>query len=779
MSLEPLKPGQIRFHQWCKPPLDPGDYKLEVTQTVDELKRRAPFKGELSFSVAGPRFSLNPADIYCVYPPNGEFGDFANSLPHVVFTRRTLPWERNLHPGADPASDKPWMAILSFSMADFADYKFPEIKVRRIKEVLQPETNIVGPQKIQLQSHESDEDLCNTIDIPGVLFRQIAPRLADLGYLAHVREVDTGDKETLSFLADGWFSVVLGNRFPEPEKPTSDGPLAVENRACLVSLEGMENSLLGGSEDLAGKSVRLAVLASWNFHCRHAYSFKASMEKLTTDGFKLPLPREWPNNQALSEAQKYVSDGFNRGYVALNHQTRSGEKTASWYRGPLTPVMIEKKNYKFRPVPDGLLRYDNNNGLMDVTYATATQLGRLLGLQDRHFAKALCAYRAKVQSQIRAYYRKDELLRALNAGATCDDKTESQLLEFGLNAALSNKSSRATNSNAKNENDLLKTGLKNDAIERNPPQTVRRWLARLMLLYRVPFTYLVPDERLLPPDSLRFFCIDPGWIKCLIEGACSVGRSSTEEQLVDEYLRNRFLNFDVEQCPLVRQRTESAHEASGKPNEVKVNWPLTGFLLRSALVAGWQGLEMRAWQSWNESEKKGRPLAPLRIDRLAPEIMICIFNGSVVRIEIKQPPEGMHFGATPVRNGPNYIKTTLRRLSPAQQAGDQVVSEKSLRIPMRRSSSEYKGTKRVVEVAKLANKLQKSLKLQKDKFPIFDMDPEGKRSQQPTSVPAMDVKSEFTSAELGVQMTESPGMVFINIPSRPKVDGVFQGYPAR
>jgi hypothetical protein len=227
MSLEPLKPGQIRFHQWCKPPLDPGDYKLNVTQTVDELKRRAPFEGELSFSVAGPRFSLNPADIYCVYPPNGEFGDFANSLPHVVFTRRTLPWERNLHPGADPASDKPWMAILSFSMADFADYKFPEIKVRRIKEVLQPETNIVGPQKIQLQSHESDEDLCNTIDIPGVLFRQIAPRLADLGYLAHVREVDTGDKETLSFLADGWFSVVLGNRFPEPEKPTSDGPLAV------------------------------------------------------------------------------------------------------------------------------------------------------------------------------------------------------------------------------------------------------------------------------------------------------------------------------------------------------------------------------------------------------------------------------------------------------------------------------------------------------------------------------------------------------------------------
>ena len=766
MSLEPLKPGQIRFHQWCKPPLGPGKYKVEVSQTVDELKRPQPFTGELSFSVAGPRFSLNPADIYCVYPPKGDTGDFANSLPHVVFTRRTLPWERNLHPDETPAADKSWMAILLFSLADFADNKFPEIKPRQVKGLLQPEEKVFGPRNIKLGDYESDEDLCNTVDIPGELFQQIAPKLVDIQYLAHVREVDTGDKETLSFLADGWFSVVLGNRFPEPEKATNDVPLAVENRACLVSLEGMEDYLPGGSENPAGKSVRLAVLASWSFHCRQAYSFKASMEKLTTDGLKLPLPTKWPNNQELSEAQKYVSDGFNRGYVGLNHQTRSGEKTVSWYRGPLTPVEILKRKYEFKPVPDGLLRYDFNNGMMDATYATAAQLGRLLGLQDRYFARALCAYRAKVQSQIKDYYRKEELLRALNAGATCD-KTESQLLEFGLSAALSNKKPRAANGEPKNE-----------AIERDPPQTVRRWLARLMLLYRVPFTYLVPDERLLPPDSLRFFCIDPGWIKCLIEGACSVGRSSTEEQVEDEFLRNRFLNFDVEQppaVPLVRQRLESAHDVADQPNEVKVNWPLTGFLLRSPLVAGWQGLEMRAWQSWNESEKKGETLAPLRIDRLAPEIMLCIFNGRVMRIEIQQPPEGMHFGAAPApppdTDGPNYIKTTLRRLSPVEQAGDQVAGEKGLPIPMR-GSPQYKGPKRVVKVAELAASLEKLLKLQGEK--LFDMDLAGKLSTQPTSVPAMAATSAFTSAELGVQMTESPGRVFIEVPARPTVPGLFR-----
>src|SRR5262249_22726733 len=157
-------------------------------------------------------------------PPNGHTGDFANSLPHVVFTRRTLPWERNLHPGEPPAAQKTWMAILLFSASDFSDGKFPELKVRRVgdpnekDDLLKPnEKDDMGPD-LQvpdsisksgspiLAAYESKEDLCNTIDLPGTLFRQIAPKLKDIQYLAHVREVNTGDKETLSFLADGWFS---------------------------------------------------------------------------------------------------------------------------------------------------------------------------------------------------------------------------------------------------------------------------------------------------------------------------------------------------------------------------------------------------------------------------------------------------------------------------------------------------------------------------------------------------------------------------------------------
>src|SRR5437899_2110584 len=44
---------------------------------------------------------------------------------------------------------------------------------------------------------------------------------------------------------------------------------------------------------------------------------------------------------------------------------------------------------------------------------------------------------------------------------------------------------------------------------------VTSWLARLVLLYGVPLHYLIPEELMLPEDSLRFFFLDPIWMQCL------------------------------------------------------------------------------------------------------------------------------------------------------------------------------------------------------------------------------------------------------------------------
>ncbi|MEV6861927.1 hypothetical protein AB0M44_13120 [Streptosporangium subroseum] len=40
----------------------------------------------------------------------------------------------------------------------------------------------------------------------------------------------------------------------------------------------------------------------------------------------------------------------------------------------------------------------------------------------------------------------------------------------------------------------------------------------------VPYRYLVPDERLLPVETIRFLQLDPQWIAHLLDGATSIGR---------------------------------------------------------------------------------------------------------------------------------------------------------------------------------------------------------------------------------------------------------------
>jgi hypothetical protein len=47
----------------------------------------APFQ----VKVEGERFSLNPAEIISVFPPDNSLGHYANVLPHIAFKRDTLP----------------------------------------------------------------------------------------------------------------------------------------------------------------------------------------------------------------------------------------------------------------------------------------------------------------------------------------------------------------------------------------------------------------------------------------------------------------------------------------------------------------------------------------------------------------------------------------------------------------------------------------------------------------------------------------------------------------
>lgn len=172
------------------------------------------------------------------------------------------------------------------------------------------------------------------------------------------------------------------------------------------------------------------------------------------------------------------------------------------------------------------------------------------------------------------------------------------------------------------------------------PEELEQKLALWSLLYDVPFPYLVVREDMLPQESVRFFHVNFNFIFALLDGAMSPGRVFDIDYQHDATLIEGVVARAFQRSLHVRRNL------LGKP-ELKGDGPTkttardagsTGFLMRSVLVRGWRGLEFKAFG------KNNMPLEILRLNTLGTEILIGIFDGAIERMEVAQPPEGLHFG---------------------------------------------------------------------------------------------------------------------------------------
>jgi hypothetical protein len=150
------------------------------------------------------------------------------------------------------------------------------------------------------------------------------------------------------------------------------------------------------------------------------------------------------------------------------------------------------------------------------------------------------------------------------------------------------------------------------------PTDVSGWLNDLKALIGVPFTYLVPDSRMLPPESIRFFAVDPNWIAAMVDGALSVGGTSAAGAAAVATLRPSIL-------------ASSAGPAA----------ECSGFLLRSAAVSDWPGLRVAGYA---EVDGTGGPLPIIRLERVAPTVLLALFAGLVTRVDLAEPAQHLHFG---------------------------------------------------------------------------------------------------------------------------------------
>lgn len=242
------------------PGLPDAIYRLSVDQTLSvgtlpQVSRE--------FEIAGPRFAIDPADIFAQFPPPGHSGAFTEVLPHIVLTKRLLPWERVVDKFE---AETPWVALLVFEDGELLGIAPGDCsEAMPVAELLTTETGVRGPA-IDLDTVSAGELAmrCRVISMRSDTFAAVLPTMAELPFLAHARAVDTSGKPRFDLKDAGLFSVAVANRFPAP----GAGPHGAKTIVHLVSLEGFGALLTGASPVSPLEAiVRMVSLASWTFSC--------------------------------------------------------------------------------------------------------------------------------------------------------------------------------------------------------------------------------------------------------------------------------------------------------------------------------------------------------------------------------------------------------------------------------------------------------------------------------------------------------------------------------
>jgi hypothetical protein len=176
------------------------------------------------------------------------------------------------------------------------------------------------------------------------------------------------------------------------------------------------------------------------------------------------------------------------------------------------------------------------------------------------------------------------------------------------------------------------------------------WLLDLRLLRHIPLPYLVPDPKLLPPESIRFFHIDPTWVDRVIDGAMSAANIGTVDMTMTPATVTGLRTFLDEKLHLDGKGT------------------ISGMLIRSEIVARWPGMQVLAYRPAppppDNNDKKTLVSPPgnvpiLRKDTLSKNMMIVLFAGVPDEIRLREPHVGMRFGVEPKREGPGYVVSAL------------------------------------------------------------------------------------------------------------------------
>lgn len=524
------------------------------------------------------------------------------------------------------------------------------------------------PNSVQPYPGQTDYDIGLPLDEPGASLSAAKSYLykdQDTNEFYEILEYDDGSGAAVEYKLYHVVheaATILASRLPQSGS---------QNTVHLVSVEHRyweDHDTFEGRDPAEDISVELISLYQWSFYCE--------IEQFTFGGLLRGLNGGASSGQPGTLRLPKLSDSsepfLQSGFVPLRHRFRDGSRSVSWYHGPLIPSTQRLAAEEWAPIPgldfisehstleeaktalsgivsafdevdnaisqlpddvsealsfkdtatqklyiilqyqtgatpfrlfrahkgdfmdiqqsDQLLTYDSTNGFFDVSYAAAWELGRALTLQNTKIAQELYNWKKSQKQQSNA---------------------TRHIAEMGFHIL----------------------GIRSLIPQKSGGAAVWQWLDELAQIKHIPFQYLVPDERMLPKESIRLFSIDQRWISCLQDGAFSIGRVSPAEAQADNALMHA---------------RQSNYQQS----------VLSGFLLRSKLVSAFPEAKIVGYSA---KDKDGNPvnldpaeppassdvpgLLPIAQRRvLGQDVLLVLFKGEVNTVDFFLPAEALHFG---------------------------------------------------------------------------------------------------------------------------------------
>jgi hypothetical protein len=500
-------------------------------------------------------------------------------------------------------------------------------------------------------------------------------------HLAHVRETDVEGLPDAGTSPRALFSVCISRRTGPVIYGSPPKPVPKTQVVHLISLEGVDLTTIPA--DYAQR-IGLVSLYSWTYLSvpPNPINFVDVMRNLGTTMQMLKPPqgpldnlRDSVASQStadLKTAAQQLYDRLNQGYTVSRWRTAVGQESVAYTRGPLTPLPTPWKPSVANDWPGSSNTgkdyqiLDSDLGVMDLSFSSAWQLGKLLAISDKRFNSALLRFRSLVHQaavsstnmQISGLAPKTAIVgnvaSSISELEASSDGTRTPLrlvLPTSNQGAVPPPITHPDVAPIFNNNLVRIIGAQVAAGQslyrgfglgkaNNPDwEVIHNWISDKLFLGGIPAQYLFPDPSFLPSEALRFFYIDNAWIDCLIDGALSV---ANHLEPVDDKIRRRIKDV------------YNVHLANNiDPAPIKPPVPRYGFVLRSQLIKVMPDLKVTVTcgkvtgtppNTTTVEDTTRKPLVRLtRLDEFTIFALLDCYPEEIMRIMFIQPPHQQRY----------------------------------------------------------------------------------------------------------------------------------------